>query len=374
MAAGANRDYRVGGREAMSGLIAVMIAAQIAAGATPAAVEVIVYSDFQCPFCRQFATPSRELELNGVNGVPTRVTFKHFPLPFHAQAPLAHQAAEAARAQGRFWDMHDLIFRGQQRWSRADLIGYAKSLALDLDRFERDLDSDAVKLAVARDIADGTKAGVTATPSFSIDGRMFTGSHTFPQLVALIDREHRRARALAEIPDEMLALGPADAAVTIELFADLASPLTAPALAALHSVRSRYDSRIRLQFRNLPLPFHTSALPAHEAGMAAARAGCFWEFAAFIARQRVIDATTIAAAGRQCGLEESALAAAIREHRYLPRVDADRDDAASRGLRGSPVIVVNGKRFDGLLDERMLAASVDAALANAAARRTVKGQ
>jgi protein-disulfide isomerase len=374
MAAGGGRDHRAGRGETVSGLLAALIAAQIVAGGTPAPpVEVVVYSDFQCPFCRQFAQPSRELELNGVNGVPTRVTFKHFPLAFHTRAPLAHHAAEAARAQGRFWEMHDLLFLNQQRLSRADLIGHARSLALDLDRFEKDLDSEAVRLAVARDIAEARKAGVTATPSYSINGKMFTGSRSFPELAALVARQQRRARALAEIPDEMLALGPADAAVTIELFADLASPLTAPALAALHSVRSRYGSGIRVQFRNLPLPFHSSALPAHEASMAAARAGCFWEFATFIARQKAIDATTIAGAGTQCGLDAGELAATLREHRYLPRVEADRDEAASRGLRGSPVLIVNGKRFDGLLDERVLAASVDAALATAA-RRTTKRQ
>src|SRR5687767_11183852 len=156
----------------MSGLLAVLIAAQVVASVTTApAVEIVIYSDFQCPFCRQFAQPSRDLERNGANGVPTRVTFKHFPLAFHTQAPLAHQAAEAARAQGRFWEMHDLLFRNQQRLSRADLIGHARSLALDINRFERDLDSEAIKFAVARDIADAAKAGITATPSYSINGR-----------------------------------------------------------------------------------------------------------------------------------------------------------------------------------------------------------
>jgi protein-disulfide isomerase len=355
----------------MSGLLAVLIATQISAAATPIRpVEVVVYSDFQCPFCRQFAQPSRELEVNGVNGIPTRVTFKHFPLAFHTQAPLAHQAAEAARAQGRFWEMHDLLFRNQQRLSRADLISHARSLALDIDRFVVDLDSEPVKRAVAKDVADATTAGVTATPSYSINGRMFTGTRSFAELAALVAAEQRRARALADIPDELLARGPADAIVTIEFFADLVSPLTAPALEALNAVQSRHDSGIRVQFRHLPLPFHANAMPAHEASMVAARAGCFWAFAAFIAGQKVVDATTIAAAGTQCGLDPVALAAAVRERRYLPRVEADRDEAARRGLRGSPVIVINGHRFDGLLDERTLTARVDAMLATA--RRTAK--
>jgi protein-disulfide isomerase len=357
----------------MSGVIAVLFAAQVAAGATATpVVEVVIYSDFQCPFCRQFAQPSRELEANGVSGVTTRVTFKHFPLAFHKQAPLAHQAAEAARAQGKFWDMHDLLFRNQQRLSRADLIGHARSLGLDVNRFETDLDGDAVKHAVAADLAAGTTAGVNGTPSYSINGRMFTGSRSFAELTALVAAEARRSRALAETPDDLLALGPSHAAVTIELFADLASPLTAPAITALKSLQSRHAADLRLQFRNLPLPFHARALPAHEAGMAAARAGCFWDFAAFVAGTPVIDASTIADAGKRCGLDPGDLDAALREHRYLPRVDIDREEAARRGFRGSPVVIVDGKRFDGLPDERTLASSVNAALADAARRRATR--
>ena len=371
MAANTARHDRIGRGQTMSALLPVLIAAQVIAGATTTPViDVVIYSDFQCPFCRQFAQPTRALELYGVIGARTRVTFKHFPLRFHAQAPLAHQAAEAARAQGRFWEMHDLLFANQQRLSRADLMAHARSLSLDLDRFERDLDSDAVKLAVARDIADGEKAGVTATPSYSINGRMFTGSRSLDDVTALIAAEHRRTRALTEIPDAMLASGPANAAVTIELFADLASPLTAPTLAALNSVQGRYSSGVRIQFRNLPLSFHPSATPAHEASMAAARAGCFWQFATFITGQKTINEATLVAGARQCGLDEGELAAAVRERRFLPRVEADQDEAARRGIRGSPVIIVNGTRFDGLLDERTLTARVETALADSTRRAT----
>jgi protein-disulfide isomerase len=350
----------------MSALLAVVIAAQLTvSGGTTPPVEVVIYSDFQCPFCRQFSQPSRELESKGVDGIPTRVTFKHFPLAFHKLAPLAHQAAEAARAQGRFWEMHDLLFANQQRLSRADLIGHARSLGLDLARFERDLDSEAIKLAVAQDMAAGVAAGVTGTPSFSVNGKMFTGSRSAAELASLVAVEAGRARALAEIPDEMLAKGPADAVVTVELFADLASPLTAAALDALTRVQTRFAALLRLQFRNLPLPFHRSALPAHQASMAAARAGCFWTFATFITRQPAIDAATMADAGTRCGLDAGEVAAAVRDHRYLPRIDADRDQAARRGVRGSPAIIINGQRFDGLLDERTLTARVEAALADA---------
>ena len=209
-----------------------------------------------------------------------------------------------------------------------------------------------VKLAVAGDIADAAKAGVTATPSYSINGRMFTGARSFAALAELVAGEQRRARALAEIPDEMLAIGPADAAVTIELFADLASPLTARRSQRSTAFAAGTHPDIRVQFRNLPLPFHPSALPAHEASMAAARAGCFWEFAAFIARQQAIDATTIADAGKQCGLDAGELAAAVREHRYLPRVEADRDEARQSRTSRQPGDRHQWETVRWLVDER----------------------
>src|SRR5262245_50260297 len=126
-------------------------------------VNVVVYSDFQCPFCAQSASPFRELQAKGVAGARVEVTFKHFPLSeIHPAARLAHQAALAAKAQGKFWEMHDLLFANQSRAQRADLLGYARALELDLERFERDMNSDAVRKVIQTDIEEGEKAGVSA--------------------------------------------------------------------------------------------------------------------------------------------------------------------------------------------------------------------
>src|SRR5436305_326368 len=120
----------------MLALQTLLVAAQLASGAPdpsaiaprPAPVEIVVFSDFQCPFCARFARPLRDVQAAGANGVPVTVTFKNFPLPMHARAPLAHQAALAAGEQGRFWEMHDLLFANQPRADRDDLIGYARRL------------------------------------------------------------------------------------------------------------------------------------------------------------------------------------------------------------------------------------------------------
>ena len=126
-------------------LCIITIVAQLAAVAQsppspPAAadrVEIVIFSDFQCPFCAQFAQSFRELQSKGIDGVKMHVQFKHFPLDIHPAARLAHQAALAAGEQGKFWEMHDLLFSNQSAVKLDDLMRYATRLELDLDRFRK---------------------------------------------------------------------------------------------------------------------------------------------------------------------------------------------------------------------------------------------
>src|SRR2546422_6197560 len=86
---------------------------QAVASVSTAQVEIVLFSDFQCPFCQQFSLPFRELQTKGIEGIKTTIQFKNFPLVIHPNAQLTHQAAMAAREQGKFWEMHDLLFANQ---------------------------------------------------------------------------------------------------------------------------------------------------------------------------------------------------------------------------------------------------------------------
>jgi protein-disulfide isomerase len=352
-------------------LLAIMLAAQAAVGTPaapappPARVEIVLYSDFQCPFCAQFAQAYRELQTKGVDGVQTTVEFINFPLSIHPAAQLAHQAAAAAKAQGKFWEMHDLLFANQHRAQRADLLDYAKKLDLDIVRFEKDLDSDSTKQIIAADLAKGAKVGVEGTPTYTINGKPYSGTRPFAQLEQLIGGEQRLARALAEITDRVLSKGPADAPVTLEVFVDLQSPVSPPAIAVVNQLMQRYPAAVRLQFRNFPLSFHPQGVLAHEAAMTAAREGRFWEFATYVLdhQDALREQDLIALAGR-LGLDAAAFAATIRDHRYAPRVEADVRAGFDKGIRGSPAILVNGRRIDGVPSLQMLTEYVDAALAS----------
>jgi protein-disulfide isomerase len=269
----------------------------------------------------------------------------------------------AARAQGKFWEMHDLLFANQRKVQRNDLLDYAKALGLDMARFESDLDSDRIKQVIAADLAEGNRLGVTGTPTYTINGTSYTGTRPFDQLKDSLTREQRRARAVAEITDEMTSKGPSEAPVTLELFLDLQSPVTPTALEVVNQLLERYPSAVRAQFRNFPLAFHPDAPLAHEAAMTAARDGRFWEFAGFILNhQNALREQDLIGFAGQLGLDEEKFAATIREHRYAGRVDADLQTGLERRLRGSPVIVVGSARIDGVPTLQLLTEYVEAAL------------
>ena len=338
-------------------------------------VEIVLFSDFQCPFCAILAQPVHQLETQGVDGAGVTIRFKHFPLAIHPRAALAHQAALAAMQQGKFWEMHDLLFANQRKAERNDVLEYARRLGLDLDRFQKDLDSDDTKARIASDQAEGDALHITGTPIYYINGKPYAGARSYDQLKAMIAGERRRARALSDVTDTMVSRGPAAASVRIELFADLESPISAPAVSVLDELILRYPNDLRVQFRNLPLAFHPGAALAHEAAMTAAREGRFWEFARAVlaSKQPSADRDLVVLAGR-VGLDQAAFAQTIAEHRYAARVEADLEIARTRGIRGSPAVLVNGKRIDGVPTLPTLIGYVEAELKAKQAARLQRDQ
>jgi protein-disulfide isomerase len=155
-------------------------------------VTVVEYLDLECPSCRA-AYP-------GVERLKTeygdRVTFdvRHFPIPSHRNAELAAVAVEAAGAQGKRDDMFRLMFDSQQEWGgqqtsqRAVFSGFAQELGLDAAAFEKALDDPALKERVLAQRTEGSKAGVTGTPTFFINGTKFTGAPTYDGLKAAIEK------------------------------------------------------------------------------------------------------------------------------------------------------------------------------------------
>ena len=156
-----------------------------AIGSAQAKVTVVEFSDFQCPACKA-AEPTVEEILNKYQD-KIKFVYREFPLPSHEFGLIAAQAAEVAGLQNKFWEYHDKLFEKSPDLSRDNLFSLAKDLGLDMDKFTKDLDSDTVKQKVQDDIADGNKAGVSATPTFYINGTQFTGVLSLPDFQREID-------------------------------------------------------------------------------------------------------------------------------------------------------------------------------------------
>lgn len=326
-------------------------------------VTIQIFSDFQCPYCKMFAPAARGIESKGVEGVRTKVEFKNFPLGFHPFAQLAAHAAVAAGEQGKFWEMHDLLFANQNALGRAELLKYAQTLKLDMARFTNDLVSDRVRKKVEAEKAEGDAKKVQGTPTFFVNGNVYSGTKSLEELQAIVKADAGRRVAFAEVTDASMSKGPAGAPVTIEFFADLESPVSRSANYVLEELMAKYPAQVRLQFRNYPLSFHAQAALAHDAAMTAAREGHFWEMANFVFdhQDSVREQDLIAYAGR-LGIDPVKFAETIQKRKYTPRVDADVADGFQRGVRGSPVIFVNGRQIDGVPSLQVLTEFVDAAL------------
>ena len=142
-------------------------------GQDGAAVTLEEFGDFQCPPCGLMATFLKKTEEE--YGSRLRLIFHNFPLAMHAHAREAALAAEAAHSQGRFWEMHDLLYKEQAAWSKADNVpglfnSYAGMIGLDLERFKKDLLNPEVAARVDADQKLGSSRGVTSTPTVFVNG------------------------------------------------------------------------------------------------------------------------------------------------------------------------------------------------------------
>jgi protein-disulfide isomerase len=139
-------------------------------GSPDAPVTLVEYADFECPFCGR-AFPELKSVLQDL-GRRVRFVFRHFPvIEEHLHAESAAEVAEAAGTQGKFWEMHDLLFQRQAALDDNHLLAYVRELGLDVERVERELERQVHRARVRDDIESGLRSGVSGTPMFFINGR-----------------------------------------------------------------------------------------------------------------------------------------------------------------------------------------------------------
>ena len=163
-----------------------------AQGSAAAGVTLLEYGDFECQHCAEAFPVVKEVNrwLRGA----LRYVFRHFPVvERHPNALRAAEAAEAAGAQGRFWEMHDLLCERSPALGDAHLNGYARELGLDLERFGREMREHTHARKVREDLTSGVRSGVSETPTFFINGARYTGASDLDGLLAAIEEAGYRA-------------------------------------------------------------------------------------------------------------------------------------------------------------------------------------
>lgn len=163
-------------------------------GREDAPVVMIEYSDFQCPLCRRYSEETLpKIIRDYVDTGKVRYVFKHFPLNIHPQAVGAASASECALEQGKFWEMHKLLFAKQQLWSGQEnylstFKAWAAELGLDEARFADCLDSDKFLANIEKDYREAVGKSLRGTPSFFINGEPLVGAKDFTAFADLLDR------------------------------------------------------------------------------------------------------------------------------------------------------------------------------------------
>jgi protein-disulfide isomerase len=381
-------------------------------GPDDAPVTIVMWSDYQCPFCgRVEPTLSRLVEEHGNN---IRIVWRDNALPFHQNAMPAAEAGREAYAQGgdaKFWQMHDLLFQNQQALARPDLERYAQQIGLNMDRFRAALDNHTHQARIQQDMQAAAALGARGTPAHFVNGRQLMGAQPFEQFDTVVREEIAAARgrragyyaslmqsartspapqpgagaegapqqprqqpdpaAIYRVPvGDSPAHGRADALVTIVAFSEFQCPFCSRVLPTITQIRERYGNDVRVVFKHNPLPFHQEAMPAAEASMEVFRQGGaekFWRYhdQLFGNQQQINRANLEAWAQALGGIDMGRFRAALDNHTHQARIQQDQQLAQSLGASGTPSFFINGRNLRGAQPFEAFQAVIDQELARA---------
>ncbi|WXH33054.1 hypothetical protein WA016_07055 [Myxococcus stipitatus] len=352
-------------------------------GPATAKVTIVEWSDFECPFCSRAVPTLQQIKKEYAKDV--RVVFRHQPLSFHASAKGAAEASEAALEQGKFWEYHDKLFANQKALDRASLEKYAQELGLNVAKFKSALDTGKFRAKVEADAAAGAAVGANGTPTFFVNGRELVGAQPFDSFKRMIDEEIAKADKLLASgtkPEELYAKlnaenvanapaappagapaeppvqkvevgnspvkGPQNAPVTIVAFSDFECPFCSRVVPTLKQIEEQYAGKVKVAFRNQPLPMHPNAKGAAAAALAAHEQGKFWEMHdKLFANQRALDRASLEKYAQELGLNVDKFKAALDSNKFAQQIDADAADANRLGATGTPTFFINGRTVVG---------------------------
>lgn len=159
-------------------------------GPEGAKITIVEFSDFECPYCGKAEESVTQVMEKYAGKV--RIVFRHFPLSFHPNAPKAAEASMCANDQGKFWEMHKVLFANRTALTVEDLKKHAATVGLDQAKFNECLDGNKMKALVEGDTKAGGEAGVSGTPAFFINGKLLSGAQPFSEFEKVIEAELKK--------------------------------------------------------------------------------------------------------------------------------------------------------------------------------------
>jgi len=338
-------------------------------GPQDAPITIIQFSDFQCPLCAKVASHVRQVQ-EAYSG-QVRWVFKNYPLfTIHKDALLAHKAALAAGEQGKFWEMHDIIFSNQSKIKRSDLLEYAKRLSLNINQFIFSLDSGRYKAMIENDIEEGNTLGVRGAPTFIINGKKFEGLRSFVAFKSAIDKALLIASSIEigpgkkPIPLEQVAFniasspvrGPEDAPITIIEFSDFRSSLSARSAKVISEVMEKYSGKIKWLYKYYPQYITT----IDEAACAAEDQRRFWKMHDLIfSGQEANDDMDYINYALQLGMDMGRYMTDLNSGRYRVRIEQDKTLGKLLEINKIPTIFVNGRMLAGVQSPSSLVSIIE---------------
>ncbi|MEZ4296152.1 MAG: thioredoxin domain-containing protein [Polyangiaceae bacterium] len=347
-------------------------------GNANALVTVVLFSDFQCPFCSKVEPTLAEVEK--AYGDKVRIVWKDNPLPFHPRAEPAAELAREARAQKGdkgFWEAHDLLFKNQQKLSDEDLLGYAKELGLDVDKVKAAMTDHKYKSIFDADQDQADDLQAQGTPHMFINGRRIVGAQPIDNFKKIIDEELPKAQALlakgvkpADLYSEIIkdgkeppppetktadaapadapAKGAANAKIALYLFSDFQCPFCSRVEDTLKEVEKNYGDRVKIVWRHRPLPMHKDAPLASEAAQEIYKqkgADAFWKYHDVLFKnQKTPEGLQRPALEKYAeelgGVDLGKFKAALDGHTHKAFVDAENSAAEKAGVSGTPAAII----------------------------------
>jgi protein-disulfide isomerase len=381
-------------------------------GNADAPVTLVMWSDFECPFCSRVGETLAALK-RAYGPAQLRLVWKNYPLSFHAHARPAAEAAMAVFALGgadAFWKFHDLAFADQQHLSLANYVAWAAAAGVDPGGVEAAVKTGQQKSKIDADVALANRLAVRGTPAFRINGVALVGAQPEGSFRAIIDAQLAAAKALVAggtaaaavyptlcaqnvSPTEVVPTpepqaggidtkvwsvqvdrddpvrGPGDALVTLVLWSDFECPFCRRLAGTLAELGKRYESDLRIVWKDYPLPFHPQAVPAAVlARLAAAKRGAegFWEaHDAILASDGALDEAALRSVAVRLRLPWSEVQAALADHRFQAIFERSQSLAKQLAVRGTPCSFINGRRLEGALPAEAFAGVIEAELAKA---------